>query len=500
MCCSSIPARRLSSRTIWNGNRFISFPALKPMPEPGNMAAAPASPAASAPAPGKLRRWLWAIRANSRLAFLLQLATRVLTSGLNLFWIRLLVGAMGKPLNGLYLAFQSVFSLGGLGDLGMGGAVGIRAGQYLGKEKENDPELQRFLASARAVFLFLTIAVVGLMLLFAHWIPHWLNFPSVPEAGSLTKVFAVGAAIVGGVLLFSYISNVNYACGNVGWPVLPDFLLLQASLLCHWLLARQGQPLWMQYLPYLVSAGIKLLLMWIYVRASHPSLSRLLPLRIDWRMAINLFEGSIWFYLCYLGSAIYRNTDALVINAGFVAGTLPDYTYNYKFCELMYFVVTSASFVILPKMTQWLASPNAHDQQRVRVEMRRLNQFQVLLGCGAALAYLAFNSIFMKIWWMHKANPILPAALPLQLAFALNLAVTSSGDAALQVSTRAGQNGLRVIGALSAITGLVNLGLSIVAMRMGSLTGIAMATVLAQSLGMLASSFYLCRHLKMAWL
>ncbi|HZV34070.1 MAG TPA: hypothetical protein VFB72_05790, partial [Verrucomicrobiae bacterium] len=250
------------------------------MPEPGNMAAAPASPAASAPAPGKLRRWLWAIRANSRLAFLLQLATRVLTSGLNLFWIRLLVGAMGKPLNGLYLAFQSVFSLGGLGDLGMGGAVGIRAGQYLGKEKENDPELQRFLASARAVFLFLTIAVVGLMLLFAHWIPHWLNFPSVPEAGSLTKVFAVGAAIVGGVLLFSYISNVNYACGNVGWPVLPDFLLLQASLLCHWLLARQGQPLWMQYLPYLVSAGIKLLLMWIYVRASHPSLSRLLPLRI----------------------------------------------------------------------------------------------------------------------------------------------------------------------------------------------------------------------------
>ncbi|HZV36339.1 MAG TPA: hypothetical protein VFB72_17315, partial [Verrucomicrobiae bacterium] len=159
-----------------------------------------------------------------------------------------------------------------------------------------------------------------------------------------------------------------------------------------------------------------------------------------------------------------------------------------------------ASFVILPKMTQWLASPNAHDQQRVRVEMRRLNQFQVLLGCGAALAYLAFNSIFMKIWWMHKANPILPAALPLQLAFALNLAVTSSGDAALQVSTRAGQNGLRVIGALSAITGLVNLGLSIVAMRMGSLTGIAMATVLAQSLGMLASSFYLCRHLKMAWL
>ena len=132
--------------------------------------------------------------------------------------------------------------------------------------------------------------------------------------------------------------------------------------------------------------------------------------------------------------------------------------------------------------------------------MRRLNQFQTLLGCGAALAYLGGNNLFMKLWWLHKANPILPAPLALQLAFALNLAVTTSGDTGIQLALRSGSRGLRVAGAAIGLTGLLNLGLSLVAMKMGSLWGIAMATVVAQSVLSLVASLFTCSYLKIAWL
>lgn len=442
--------------------------------------------------------WCWQQRNSSRLAYVLTLGTRLLSSLMGLIWIRLLVPAMGQDLNSVYLAYQKVISLGGLGDLGIGGAVSIRAGQYLGQGKNE--ELQRFLASARTVFLMLACTAGGGFLLLSPWLPKWLQFPIVAGAGSLQLLFAMGAASIACVMLASYLNNLNYACGNVAWPVIPAYVLLQLAMLGHWLLARQHQPLWIQVAPYVLIAMVGLWMIRSFVRASHPPLARIFPLEFNRSLTLSLFESSFWLYLCSLGNAIYRSTDGLVINAGFAPGTLAPYEYNYKFCELVVFLVLTASYVSLPKINQWMASPNPEDRERVRVEMRRLNQFQTLLGCGAALAYLGGNNLFMKIWWLHEAKPILPAALPLQLAFALNLAVTASGDAGIQLALRSGTKGMRMAGAAVGLTGLLNLGLSIVAMKMGSLWGIAMATVLAQSVLSLAASFFTCRYLKIAWL
>ncbi len=107
--------------------------------------------------------WLRDIRNSSRLAYLLIMGSRVLSSAMNLLWIRLLLGAMGVPLNGLFLTFQSVAQLGGLGDLGLGGAVGVQAGQYLGQGRQ--AELRKFLAAARTVFLLLALIIGGGFLL-----------------------------------------------------------------------------------------------------------------------------------------------------------------------------------------------------------------------------------------------------------------------------------------------------------------------------------------------
>ncbi|MDB6112751.1 MAG: hypothetical protein JWR69_4501, partial [Pedosphaera sp.] len=189
------------------------------------------------PAGRGLGQRLREVRSSSRLAFTLHLTTRVLMSLMSLLWIRLLVPAMGMPINGLFLQFQSVAQLGGLGDLGMGGAVAVQAGQYLGQGKQE--ELRKFLAAARTVFLLLALTVGGGFLLLSPWLADWLRFEPVAGAGSFQILFAIGALSVGMLILSSYVTSLNYACSTLTWPVIPSFLILQSCLLAHWWLARR---------------------------------------------------------------------------------------------------------------------------------------------------------------------------------------------------------------------------------------------------------------------
>jgi hypothetical protein len=439
------------------------------------------------------------------------MAKRITNSFIALIWIRLLVGAMGKEVYDLFLAFKNIFALGGLGELGMGGAISLKVGHYLGGEKtpENEREITRFLSCAR--FLFVSMAgtlAVGLVASSPLWL-EWLGYVQTPASGSLLMVVVMGGIIIGQVILVSYASNLNYACGNIVWPALPSLVMLQLAFLGHWILARHHAALWMQFVPYLLCSMAELLLLRYYLRLTHPTFSKIFPLNLDRSMARTLLGSSFWVYLCSLGNAIYVSTDGQLIKAGsgrgiFPVGTLTDYTNNYKLCELVVFVVLTASFVSLPKITSLLASKNPEDREKVRKEMRRLNQFQTLLGCGAALAYLGGNDIFMKLWWGFRGTSdsvhVEPAALILQVAFALNVAVTTSGDTAIQMCTRTGVKGLKAVGIAIALTGLLNLGLSIYAMETGRLWGIAMATVSAQAILSMFASSYICREMKLAWL
>jgi hypothetical protein len=82
-----------------------------------------------------------------------------------------------------------------------------------------------------------------------------------------------------------------------------------------------------------------------------------------------------------------------------------------------------------------------------------------------------------------------------QAAFACNLAVGTGGDAGIQVATRCGDKGIRTGGLAIGATGLLNLVLSMISMRLGSITGIAVATVIAQSVLSLSLGWYTCRYL-----
>ena len=441
-----------------------------------------------------LLSWLQEQRSSTRLAFLLQTASRLTTAALTLLWTRLLVQAMGVELNGLWLAFQAVATLGGLGDLGMGGAVNIRAGRLIGQNDEAG--LQQFLASARALFLVLAAGAAFVVVACSPWLPGWLELRRVAGSGSLPLLLTFAGLGFIPIIVHSYIGNLNYACGNLIWPIVPAFLFSQAALAAHWLLARSQAPLWLQYLPYVLTGGLSMLLIWWFVRVSHPNLAGILPLRFRWNEWRQFAGQSFWMYLWGLGCAVYTSIDRVAINAGFGASLVPAYHNNYKVCELALFAISAASFAAMPKITRWLAAAGAERARGVE-EVLRLNRVQILLSCTAALVYLAVNDKFIRIWFAGVGDFRVP--LSWQYAFALSLAITGASDAAVQVSPRCCDRGLRVSGLAVGVTALLKVALTYLAMKAGSILGIALATVAAQSFLLLSMSRFVCRELNLPW-
>jgi O-antigen/teichoic acid export membrane protein len=305
---------------------------------------------------------------------------------------------------------------------------------------------------------------------------------------------SLGLMILGG-----YFASLNYAHGTVTWPIFPTVLLVQVlAPFFHWRLALLHLPLWVQLLPYLGSAALVAFLAWRMLKWSHPWLGNLTPLKRDRAQWKTLAGASGWMYLVSLGTAVYFTTDRLVIGAANYWDEIPRYNANYKACELLVMLIVSAAFFSFPKITQWIASPHETDRRRLLTELNRLSVFEIVLGCGAVLGYLAFNNLFVDLW-LGKAYQV---PLPLQFAFAGNLAVTVCGNAGIQLTMRAGDKGLKYGGLTVAGTGLLNLALSILAVELVSvygltfsLTGVAGATVVAQSVSSLCLGTVTCRYL-----
>jgi O-antigen/teichoic acid export membrane protein len=251
----------------------------------------------------------------------------------------------------------------------------------------------------------------------------------------------------------------------------------------------------MQNLAYVATSTVAAGCVWLLIKAAHPWLGEIFPLRINRVVWRELAIASGWVYLCSLGSFVYTTTDRLLINAGFGPELVPKYVLNNKLPDLAYTLIVTASFVSLPKITQWVASPDPADRIRVVAETQRLNLFQILLGCMAALGYLAINDAFIRVW----LGPGYLAPAVWQLAFALNLAVSACGDAGIQLPGRFGMDGIRKMGIAVGGTGLLNLVLSFISMKLGYVAGIAFATVLAQSVLSLVLAWQTCRRLELSF-
>jgi O-antigen/teichoic acid export membrane protein len=440
------------------------------------------------------REWLWSIRSSTRLAGILHIATRVASSVLSLFWTRLLLQALGTQVFGLLTAFQAFTSLGGLGELGMGWAVGLRVGRGLANRES--ASLREFLATARTLFVVLGLAMFVAIASLSGVLPYTLGFQATDATGSTVLLFLVGAMSMALVFPTSYIGNLNYACGNLVWGIIPAFLLSQIVFASQVALALAGCPLWLVVLPHVCSS---LLLLWFahwQIRISHPDLSCLFPLRWCWKKIRELGGQSFWVYLGVVSTTVFTATDRLVINKFLGSSFVPSYHLNYKLPEIALFMVGALSFAAGPKLAVWLASSDPAEHKRVTSEVLRLNRFQAFFGIAAAIAYLCFNDAFIRLW-LGKEMQISSA---IQLAFAATISVTASADAAIQSVGRMGVPGIRFIGSVMGVSGFINLFLSLWAGWAGSLLGVAASTVAAQVFLSLCALHYCSKKLGIAFI
>ena len=216
---------------------------------------------------------------------------------------------------------------------------------------------------------------------------------------------------------------------------------------------------------------------------------------MDWKQFVALAEKSFWVYLYSLAGPISSTVSALLITARFGPEVLVTFRYNTKLCDLAYFVVNSACLASLPKITQWLASPETGARERAVRETERLNKFQTLMGCSVALVYMIMNDWFIGVWLGQSLH----APVSWQAAFAANMAVMSAGQAGLELACRCSDEGIRVGGMTIAGSVLFNLVLCFVAMKLGSVFGFALASVVTNSLLTQGLGWYSCRKMKALW-
>src|SRR5215831_5811689 len=146
--------------------------------------------------------WLQRNRTSVRMAFILRMVA--MTSGIffSLMFTRLLLRSMGDSVYGLFVSFQGITRLGGLGDLGLSGAVALIVNMRLGKGE--DDYLRDLLASARMMFLFLAFALCAVFAVLSPWLPSWTGFREVPGSGSLPLLFVCGGLTLGTFILGGY--------------------------------------------------------------------------------------------------------------------------------------------------------------------------------------------------------------------------------------------------------------------------------------------------------
>ena len=269
----------------------------------------------------KLRAWLVNNRASSRIAFGMRIATLGIGTVLSLFWQWAFVNLMGKHVYGVLLSFQQVTQFAGVGDFGVCGAIGLRTGQMLGRGEQD--RLHSFLASARTLFLCISLLISCGFAILSPWLPGWLGFVETPGAGPLLLLFAAGTFVVLNNFINGYFASINNGCGTVMWPIVPVFLISQLSQLGQWLAARWGADLWVLVLVQALSLLVQAVLGWWMIRVSFRQLARLLPMGYDLALWKELVSTSGWVCLYLLGYIIYRTTGNLLVNAGFGSGMVP---------------------------------------------------------------------------------------------------------------------------------------------------------------------------------
>jgi O-antigen/teichoic acid export membrane protein len=201
-----------------------------------------------------------------------------------------------------------------------------------------------------------------------------------------------------------------------------------------------------------------------------------------------IFSFSLFVLVLNAGARLSFETDALVIGAFMDVSAIPHFTVANSFLiYLMEFMLAIAA-VVMPLATKLHAQGKATELREVFLKWSKI---ALSLSIMAGLFLIVLGPRFIA-WWINPAFER-PAGQVLQILMVSYLVFLPMRGVALPILMGLGKPGLPTIGFL--VTGLLNLGLSVLLVRPFGLAGVAIGTAIPNVIFAVLVLVQTCREL-----
>jgi len=209
---------------------------------------------------------------------------------------------------------------------------------------------------------------------------------------------------------------------------------------------------------------------WLIIRRRYPG-TRLTLGDFDWKVVRRILSFSLYVLLLQAGMRLSFETDSLVIGAFRDVGLIPYFTVGNSFIiYLMDFIVAIAA-VVMPTATRLKTQGRTVELQETFLKWSKVALSLTLM---AGLFLIVLGPRFIA-WWIDPSFEG-PAGQVLQILMLSYLIFLPVRAVALPILMGLGKPGLPAVGFV--VTGVVNLGLSVLLVRPWGLAGVALGTAI----------------------
>jgi O-antigen/teichoic acid export membrane protein len=396
-------------------------------------------------------------------------AGQVVALGTLFFLTPFILHRLGSTAYGLWVLIGSVVAYGSVLDFGIWGAIIKYVAEYRARG-ENDTA-QALVATAFRIYAGLGLAVTLLCVIAAAIVPHWLNIPADQRglAGQLILLMGIGAGIsLPGLMPLSILRGLQ-RYDIVNFVEISASLFTTAATIGLLLLNGGVRGV---VIANLAGLFVMLLLSAWFVRRIAPELQfarrgakheHVRPiLRYSWPLFVK-----------DVASRLQTKTDEITIAAFLPVAAIAPYSIARRLSEATYLLTKQFMKVLLPLASELHAE---NDFVRLRLIFTAGTRLTLALSLAIGGMLIILARPILTLW----VGPAYAFASPLVAILA-----TASFLAAAQWPAGAVLQGMarhRLLAATSLGSGLVNLAVSIALVRPLGLTGVALGTLIPNTI------------------
>lgn len=376
-----------------------------------------------------------------------------------------ILGQLEPTLYGLWVLVGTVMAYGSLLDFGIAGAITKYVAEYRAKGQSDDA--QHLVGTALVTYLTFGLLVIVLTIITAPLFPRIFNIPPENHSMAIWLVLLFGirtglaipsnstTAVLRGLERFDLLNLIGIISTLLSAGAIVSGLLLGGGVLG------------------VVIAGIAVNLLmlvpsiWLIHRIA-PDLRFGLagPSRPMFRI-LTSFSSSL--FMLHIGGHLETKTDEIVIGAFLPVSAVTPYNLARRLSALPQMMTDQFLTLILPLASK-LHAENDKDRLRSLYLVNVRLTLAIFLPIGVSLVFLA--GPFLTVWVGEAFADYANLVLILALASMIDTTTWPAG------SILQGMGLPRFSGIMSIISGLSNLGLSLVLVQKMGLTGVALGTLL----------------------